>query len=430
MPLIDEVIIYWIGLSFLICGVVRALYSVYINLKYKQKVKQQSTAHLDELQDLFKLTKRLTDADKTRPSSVWSGTRKFRITRKVNEAKDIYSFYLVPFDGKPLPSFKPGQHLKFVLNIPGLPNPVRRCYSLSSSPRTDHYRVSIKKLSAPIGIPNASPGMSSSYFVDQLDAGDILNIEAPSGHFYLNTDLPRPVVLIAGGIGITPLLSMLYTICESEIKQEVWFFYGVRNMEEHAMQQHLARLAWKHKNIHMHVCYSKARPKDIKGEHFHHAERITVDLLNRILPPNDYEYYACGPGNMMEDITKELKTLGVPDSRINYERFGPSSIKKNKSSFANVISQQLEQTVTNIKVNFLRSNKVVNWTPKSGSILDLAEANGITIDSSCRSGNCGTCATRLKAGDITYVDDPSATTVKGSCLTCVAIPKTELEIDA
>ena len=178
----------------------------------------------------------------------WNGFRKFRVARKVQETHDTCSLYLAPPDGQLLSPFQPGQYLTFQLNIPGTnerapAKPVVRCYSLSdSADHPDAYRVTIKRTLAPRGRPELPPGVASTFFHDQVREGDILDVKAPSGQFTLDLAQQTPVVLIAGGVGLTPLLSMLLSIVEGGSRREVWLFYGVRNRAEHMMQESLARL--------------------------------------------------------------------------------------------------------------------------------------------------------------------------------------------
>lgn len=146
-----------------------------------------------------------------RTELTWSGKRKFRVVERRVENKDgnICSFYLAPHDGGKLPSFQPGQFLTFELAIPNQQSPVIRCYSLSDSPlKSDRYRVSIKRLPAPPSKKKQVPdGLSSCYFHDNIREGDVVDVMAPNGGFCLDTHSDRPVVLIAGGIGLTPVLS-------------------------------------------------------------------------------------------------------------------------------------------------------------------------------------------------------------------------------
>jgi hypothetical protein len=357
----------------------------------------------------------------------WNGFRKFEIVRKQQEGGGICSFYLQPHDKKPLPPYHPGQYLTFQLPIPGQRKPVIRCYSLSDSPNhPDYYRVSIKKLPPPRDKPGAPPGLSSSYFHDQLDEGDIVDVKAPSGHFYLDMTASDPVVLIGGGVGLTPVLSMLNAICESGSRRETWFFYGVRNGREHVMKSHLQRIAKEHANVRLYVCYSDPEPADKGGSDHHHEGRITIDWMKSVLPSNNYHFYLCGPPPFMESLVGGLEAWGVPEKDIHFEAFGPATVKRSPAAQATVEAS----AQSGLQVTFSRSGKTLPWTPESGSLLDFAEENGVVIDFGCRAGNCGTCLTAIKAGDVTYVNPPGSPPESGSCLACISVPKANLTLDA
>ena len=176
--------------------------------------------------------------------------------------------------------------------------------------------------------PDAPPGLSSNYFHDSINETDILDVKAPGGHFYMDTTKHTPVVLIGGGVGITPVMSMLNQICESGSTREVWFFYGVNNGSEHIMREHLERMASEHENVTLQICYSRARDEDVLGKDYHHAERVSVDLFKRVLPSSNYDYYMCGPGPMMSSVVEGLIEWGVPEKNIHFEAFGPATVQK------------------------------------------------------------------------------------------------------
>jgi len=160
---------------------------------------------------------------KAKEAAGWNGTRKFLVSKKVLEAKDQCSFYFSPHDGRKLPPFEPGQFLTFRLDIPGQKKQTIRCYSLSDSPKSDYYRCTIKRVPPPRDSDH-EPGLSSNYFHDFVEEGKILDVRAPGGHFYLDTKRQTPVVLIGGGIGLTPVLSMVNHIIDTGSKRETWFF--------------------------------------------------------------------------------------------------------------------------------------------------------------------------------------------------------------
>ncbi len=358
----------------------------------------------------------------------WNGTRKFKAVKKVTECRDVYSFYLAPHDGKPLPPFLPGQYLTFRLNIAGHDKPVIRCYSLSDSPNhPDYYRVTIKKIPPPPDKPGVPPGLSSSFFHDRVAEGDILDVRAPSGAFCLDMTKLNPVVMISGGVGITPVLSMTNAIVESGARREVWFFYGARNRSDHIMKEHLERLAAENRNVHLQVCYSNPGPDDQPGRDYHHGERVSVDLLKRLLPSNNYEFYICGPPPMMSSITQGLKDWGVPDDHVRFEAFGPATVKRAAPVAAPAAVAATAQT---FEISFARSGKVLSWDHKMESLLDFAEHHGVSIDFGCRAGSCGTCKVAVKSGEFAYLRQPDFPCEAGSCLTCCAVPKTNLGLDA
>jgi uncharacterized protein len=357
-------------------------------------------------------------------AQAWAGFRKFRIEGKVLEAQSVCSFYLAPHDGRALPAYLPGQYLTFKLAIPGQSREITRCYSLSDNPEhTDYYRVTIKRLGPPPGKAEGSAGLVSSHFHDRLQVGDIVDVKAPSGHFHLDTEHHGPVVLVGGGVGVTPVLSMLSYIVSAPGNREAWFFYGVRNGADHMMKEYLKELASRHQNIHLVVCYSDPRPEDRLGGDYHYAERVSVALFKRLLEVNNFDFYICGPPPMMESLTRELGEWGVPPERIRFEAFGPASVKK--------VAQLTQPAAPSgaFEVHFARSGKRLLWSDAS-SLLEFAEANGIRIDSGCRAGSCGTCATALREGQVDYLRKPDIDVEKGTCLTCISVPKGAVSIDA
>lgn len=347
----------------------------------------------------------------------WEGFREFVVQRKVFEDNNcsICSFYLIPCDGKPLATFLPGQFLTFKLAIKTAeasdPKNVIRCYSLSDAPRPDHYRISIKRVPA---------GISSNFFHDNVQENTRLLLKAPSGHFHLMQDETLPIVLIGGGIGITPMLSILNTVLEAEVKREIWLYYGVRNGDEQIMKTHLQTLAKQHHHFHLHVCYSAANENDVEGIDYQHKGRVTVALLRATLKLMRYQFYVCGPKPLMESLIPELEEWGVDSGDIYYESFGPASLIKHEKNTA----------IQPITVTFSKSGKNILWDTSADSLLAFAETHGIEIESACRAGSCGSCQTAIHTGEVNYNQKPDATVLQGHCLLCISTPKTNLTLDA
>ena len=340
----------------------------------------------------------------------WVGFRKFEVTEVIDECAEVKSFILKPHDKKELATFAPGQFLTFNLDVPGQNKRVVRCYSLSEKPRDDFYQVTIKRL---------KDGVGSGFFHDSVSVGSILDVKAPSGGFTLDTDKESPVVLIGGGVGITPLLSMLNQITDEQPSRKVWLFFGVRNRNDHIGKAHLERVARECGNVEIRTFYSQPINRDQDGRDYDFGQRMSLEHLRKELPSNNFEFYLCGSAEMMNSMIDALKTWGVPEKQIHKEAFGPASVGK-------------PAVKSGVSVIFSKSKKTVAWTGETTSLLELAEESGIsTIDSSgCHAGSCGTCKTAVKGGKFSYVQDPSSDVEAGSCLTCISVPESDVILDA
>jgi len=373
-------------------------------------------------------------ADQPEPKAVpaaWSGWRAFQVTHKVveNATGDICSFHLAPQDGQPLPAFLPGQYLTFQLNIPlpdGSTQAITRCYSLSDGPRANSYRVSIKRAPPP---PHSThpPGRSSNFFHDHVAVGSVLQVRAPAGHFHIDRS-DDPVVLLGGGIGITPMLSMVNWCFAEQPGREVWLFYGARFEQELMARSHLEALAAMHPNFHLHVCFSDTSPNTSLTNPYQRHGRIDIDLLRRLLPLKPFHFYLCGPTPMLASLVPALEDWGVPDARIHFEAFGPASVKRKSAALATPAPAP-EGDTASATVSFAKSGQQVAWQPGSGNLLDFAEAHGIAVNSGCRSGSCGGCQTKIRKGEVRYREAPDFDPEPGTCLLCVSTPKSNLILE-
>ncbi len=363
------------------------------------------------------------------PESAWSGYRKFTVSKKVEECEDTYSFYLTPHNGRPLPPFKPGQYLTFELHPPNAEKPLVRCYSLSDGALVDdHYRVTIKRALPPADEPGIPPGVVSSYFSDHVKEGDILNVKAPSGRFFLDVEVDRPVVLISGGIGITPMLAIARLLTHIKDNREIYFFFGCRNSVDHMFRDEVIELQKANPNMRLHICYSRPLRENVHGEEYSHEGRVTIELMKEILPSSNYEYYLCGPGPFMNTLVHGLYEWGVPKKDVKFEAFGPATVKSGPNE-PKIKSETNDQAV--IPIEFARSGKTLPWDPGMENLLEFAEKNGITtIEGGCRAGSCGTCLVAIKQGEVEYVLEPGEAPEEGTCLSCICRPKGKMVIDA
>lgn len=365
------------------------------------------------------------------PAASRAGFRGFRVVRKVFEDANhsVCSIHLVPVDGGLLPDFKPGQFLTFRLNVAdpveGGRKEIIRCYSLSDRPGTDHYRISVKRVPSPAGSADLPAGLSSSHLHDNVQEGDVLYARAPIGHFFLEQG-DGPVVLIAGGIGITPMLSMLNASLRNGDSREIWLFYGVHNSAEHIKKEHLESLAREHPNFRLHVCYSNPLPDNAKGSDYQHAGHVNPALLRRVLPDKPYCFYVCGPRAMMEELVPALDDWGVSERNIRYEAFGPASLTRQKDQ--NHAEDGTGTATEPLSVTFSKSGETFVWDGSSDSLLDFAQKHNVDVASGCRAGGCGSCQTVMEAGAVEYLHAPDFDPDPGTCLLCTSCPKTDLTL--
>ncbi|MDR4946839.1 NO-inducible flavohemoprotein [Neobacillus cucumis] len=248
----------------------------------------------------------------------WDGFRQFIVDRKVKESEVITSFYLKPEDQREIASFIPGQYISIKLEMEGEKFTHIRQYSLSDAPGKDYYRISVKREAG-----TANPdGMVSNYLHDNVNEGDILKISAPAGDFILDTEKTTPVVLLSGGVGLTPMLSMLKTVVEVQPERNVTFVHAAANSNVHALRDEVEQIAARD-NVNSFVFYDSPTDEDRLNEQFDVEGFVTGEWLKDHVSIEDAEFYFCGPVPFMKSINRSLKELGVDESRIHFEFFGP-----------------------------------------------------------------------------------------------------------
>jgi ferredoxin-NADP reductase/MOSC domain-containing protein YiiM/ferredoxin len=357
----------------------------------------------------------------------WQGFRTFIVVRKVPESSTITSFYLVPEDGEPLPLYMPGQFLTVKMHLPGHTKPVIRSYSLSQSPGKDeYYRVTVKRESHP---DDPRIITASHYLHDLVEPGERLQVAAPRGSFFIDPREETPVVLISGGVGLTPTISMLNAIVSSGKKRPVWFVHGAINGIHHAMSKHMRDVAAENENVTAHICYSRPRPEDREGREYDSRGHVTVDLLKNLLPGRDMDFYLCAPPPFMLSMMEGLQEWGVPKERIRFELFGPASLLK-EGARPKRLKRDKDPDEEAFQVAFLHSGITARWDPDYANLLDLAEDHGVFPDFGCRSGICSTCMYDLVEGEVEYAYEPLDQPAPGRVLLCCTRPKSELVIDA
>lgn len=347
----------------------------------------------------------------------------YTVVRREIESDVITSFYLQPRDGRQIPCHRAGEFLPIEVQIPGLGETVRRTYTISNAPNGEYFRLSIKR--EPASSADVPPGRVSNFFHDHIDVGSTVRALNPRGEFVLPEGSLRPIVFISGGVGITPMISMLEQLAvDTETcgcKQDIWFIHAARSSREHAFSRRVRELSKTLPCLTSYLVYDQPADSEIAGKDYDSAERIDMDLLKRLLPFDDYDFYFCGPPPFMSAMYEGLRSLNIADERIHYEFFGKGkSLRQNTQQKSNSVAAASHDPVA---VQFAQSGKEAVWREKDGSLLELAEAQGLSPEYSCRSGFCGTCVTPVKSGDVTYTEAPLVPPETGSALICCSIPK-------
>lgn len=366
----------------------------------------ERTGHWDEVAKAL-------DAERLR--TVW---RPFKVVEIVDESAVIRSFILAPADDGGLANYQAGQYLPIRLQPGGWVEPTTRTYTLSDAPNGRTYRISVKR---------EGKGGCSDWLHDHFGVGDTIETLAPRGAFVFDEAAGRAVALISAGVGITPMIAMLNSQLVNDgrtlLHKPIHFIHAAINSERQAFATHLARKAELHGNLNVHVVFSHPSADDILGKTHHSVGSIGRPLLQKVLTLDDYEFYLCGPPRFMQSVYDTLLLLGVRDMRIHLESFGPASVTRRFEQTADA------DTSEGVVVEFSKSGKTAIWRPKVGSLLELAEANGLQPLYACRSGSCGTCATRVAKGSVDYAEAPAHDVEPGEALICIAHPHPGLHLE-
>jgi nitric oxide dioxygenase len=249
----------------------------------------------------------------------WNGWRDFTVESTQPESEIIRSCFLVPADGGSVLRHRAGQYLTFALDIPGA-GVVKRNYSISCAPNGRTYRISIKREATP-GVP---AGLASNWFHDTAGPGTRLKVAPPAGEFFLDEESRNPVVLLSGGVGLTPMVSMLEEIAQTGSGRPTWFIHGARDGRAHAMGPHVRALAARAPNVTVRTYYEAPATSDMLGRDYDDAGLISTDWLAANTPVAEATYYLCGPRPFLRTFVSGLARSGVPLHRIRYEFFGPA----------------------------------------------------------------------------------------------------------
>ena len=363
----------------------------------------------------WKEAKELSDAD--RHKNEW---RPYTVRKIVEESSVISSFYLKA-EGHQALSFQPGQFLTIKANIDGKEH--IRTYTLSSAPADDYYRISIKREASPDG--EVPEGMFSNYLHTQMKEGDIIYAKAPRGAFTFDSEEKRPAILLAGGVGITPMISMARHVLIEGLRtrsmRPLTIIGAAKNHNQRAFFEELQEISEASQaQIRTYWALSDVSSNLNPGKDFHHQGRISKDLLQAILPLDDYDCYLCGPSGFMQATYDLLRSMGISDARIYAEEFGPASLQRDVDQATEAFDA--EPIASQAIIEFTESKVEQAWSQSDGSLLEFAEAHGFTPEFGCRSGQCGACKAQLISGKVAYRTEHPSSVNEDEILLCCSVP--------
>ncbi|MFJ7271049.1 molybdopterin-dependent oxidoreductase [Streptomyces sp. NPDC099050] len=350
-----------------------------------------------------------------RSDGTWTGTRPFTVTALTEVSTGIRALRLAPEDGGALPDYRPGQHLTVRAEHPDgtLQDPSDgRSYSLTGpalvNGRTD-YGLAVRH------IPG---GAFSTRIHEELRVGDRLHLASPGGVFAIPTHTGNPVVLLAGGIGITPFLSYLETLAATGgTVPEVVLHYGNNNAADHPFRDRLRELASRIPALTIVDHYAAPGPDEVPGRDYDRIGFITAEDIDPGLIARRARFYMCGPQPMLDALTAALSARGVPRFEVFSEKFRPARREV-------TVPDDAEYTVT-----FARSGRTAVWRKNDGPLLALGEAAGVAMPSGCRVGQCESCACGVLRGTAAHLVTPSEDLPDTDVLTCQSLPTSDLVLD-
>ncbi|MBX9942490.1 MAG: 2Fe-2S iron-sulfur cluster binding domain-containing protein [Reyranella sp.] len=371
----------------------------------------------------------------------WSG--QLRVSAIYRETPQVRTFRLVDPSGGPIPfTYSPGQFLTFSADIDG--KKVRRSYSIASPPtRISYVEITVKR---------EEKGVFSDYLHDEIVVGDMLAVTGPAGAFTFEGGGAESIVLIAGGVGITPLMCVVRYLTDLTWPGEIYLLFAGRSTEDFIFQEEIEYLQRRCPNLHV----AATMMQRAQGTAWLGFEgQLTKQIIAHAVPEiARRQIHLCGPPPMMEAVRAMLADLGVPTSQIKTEAFGPAigalpppAPEAPQSPPARIAAalRELEgaaptsastaDTATGpatASIRFARSNKAAPLPPDR-SVLEVAESVGVPIDYSCRVGTCGLCKTRLLEGRVKMAVEESLTAEEkaaGIILACQAKSVGNLVIDA
>ncbi len=343
----------------------------------------------------------------------WSGS--LRVARIFEEAKDVKTFRFTSPDGGPLPfSYLPGQFLS--LTVRQDDKPARRSYTIASSPtQRDYVEITVKRV---------EQGVVTGHLHDKVKEGDRLEVAAPFGSFTFTGREADSIVLIGGGVGLTPLMTVIRYLTDHGWPKDIFLLYSCRTSRDFIFRQELEYLQRRYANLHVVASMTRAAGTEWMGP----TGRLTKELIAQNVPNiAARRVHLCGPPPMMDAVKPILSELGVPTEQVKTESFTLARGKPEPER--QVLETKPAPAAT---VNFAKSGKSAPLPPDR-TILEVAEGIGVEIPNVCRVGVCGVCKTKLLSGSVTMAVQDALTPedkAKGIILPCQAKSTVPIMVEA
>ena len=322
-------------------------------------------------------------------AKAWAG--QLKVAWVFDETPEVRTLRLVSTTGPRLPfDFLPGQYLNLTLMIDG--QKVRRSYTIASPPsRVAYCELTIKR---------EERGLSSRHLHDAVRIGSLLDVRAPAGRFIFTGTEADSIVLIAGGVGITPLMAKIRYLTDLGWPGNIYLVFSVKTERDIIFRDELDALRLRHLNLRVTVTLTRDAGPGWTGE----RGRISGAMLEQAVPSIAAQrVHICGPTEMTEPIRKMLHDLGVHDGSIEMESFASpgraASVDPAASANGNSIRTAMDNEEWEASITFARSNKSTRLTADQ-TVLEAAEALGVAINYDCRAGICGQCKVKRLAGRV------------------------------
>ncbi len=344
----------------------------------------------------------------------WKGFRELKVTQIKQESIDVRSFTLQAVNGNPLPGFQAGQHVAVRITAGANSPKLIRTYSLCGAPDDNYYRIAVK----------LEDGPGSRYLHEHLQVGDVLEVSAPRGAFILSSH-NDPVILLSAGVGITPLLGMLYALARKRDGREIWWIHSARDSAHHSFANEIRELAASLPRFHAITLYSRPLDTDKARGCYDYAGHLNAEILHQLHIPAASDCYLCGPPSYLSTTTDALAQIGIMPERIYQELFDNIVNEGNAKAPHKPVGTDGNGPL----VNFTKSKVSFHWDARFNTLLEAAEACDIPVRWSCRTGVCHRCESGLLDGQVTYSPEPLDAPADGNVLICCARPETDVSLD-